>query len=203
MGIDGVVAAPDQLDFLRGLGIGAAQQRAHARDQLAGADGLEHVVVGADAQAGDDVGLAGTAGDKQDRWHVAGLLAHPADQFIAAGAGQLPVHHQQVKRPFAQRAQEIGAIGERFALETGLAQNLPDQLGLIRIVLHRGNSHPLPLPTATAIATARRAILTAALISTLAGAAHGQSHGKRGRSKPEVAMLPNHDTCRRGFRGGA
>ena len=38
-----------------GAGAGAPQDRAHAREQLAGVEGLRHVIVGADVEAGDAV----------------------------------------------------------------------------------------------------------------------------------------------------
>ena len=46
---------------------GARQERAHARHQLLGAERLDHVVVGADLQADDAVGLVAARGEHHDR----------------------------------------------------------------------------------------------------------------------------------------
>ena len=73
---------------------GAAQHGADARQQFARVERLGHVVVGAEFQADDAVGLLAHRGQHDDR-HV-GLGAQPAGEVQPALAGQHQVEHHQV-----------------------------------------------------------------------------------------------------------
>ena len=82
--------------------IGAPQQRVHARDELARAERLRHVVVGADREPDEQVGLAVARGEHEHRQRplALDLLAH----LDAVEAGQHEVEHHEVgPEPFAQR----------------------------------------------------------------------------------------------------
>ena len=74
--------------------LGAAQDRAHPADQLLRAEGLDHVIVGAQLEAGDTVGLI-AAGGEQDDGHV-GAVAQEAGEGKAVHTGEHDVEDDQV-----------------------------------------------------------------------------------------------------------
>ncbi len=81
--------------------VGASQQRVNARDELARAERLGHVVVGADRQPDEQVGLAVARGQHE---HGQGTVALDllAD-FDAVETGQHEVEHDEVgAEPLAQ-----------------------------------------------------------------------------------------------------
>ena len=71
-----------------------AQRHAHARQQLAHAEGLGHVVVGAGVERGDLVALLAARGEHDDR-HLA-PLPQPADHLQAVHIGQAQVQNDDV-----------------------------------------------------------------------------------------------------------
>ena len=73
---------------------GATQDRVHARDELAGAERLRHVVVGADLEPDDEVGLAVARGEHEHRHRAISLdaLAH----LDPVEAGEHEVEHDEV-----------------------------------------------------------------------------------------------------------
>ncbi len=94
---------------------GASQHRADARQQLARVEGFRHVIVGAELQADDPVGLLAHRGQHHDR-HL-GLAAQPAGEVEATLARQHQVEHDEM----------VVAIGEGAAGFPGVA--------------HRGHPH--------------------------------------------------------------
>ena len=94
-----------------------AQQRAGARHQLADAERLGQVIVGAALEADDLVGLVATRGQHQNR-HVVIEAAVPdrAAQRQAVEAGNHHVEHHQVVALALAALQRRGAVGEAFAL---------------------------------------------------------------------------------------
>ncbi|MNO78148.1 hypothetical protein D3C76_692760 [compost metagenome] len=92
--VDAHIAEHQHRTALGFLGM-AAQQGAHAGHQLAGAEGLDQIVVGAGVQGQDLVGL-GTPRREHDDRHL-GPAAHVADQFHAIPVGQAKVEHDQVR----------------------------------------------------------------------------------------------------------
>jgi hypothetical protein len=95
--------------FAAGCRARAAQVGAHARQQLAGAEGFGQVVVGPGVERGDLVGLARARREHDDRH--ARPAAYVADQRNAVAVGQAQVEHQQVGLARAHRRQAVAQRG--------------------------------------------------------------------------------------------
>ena len=80
----------------------AAQQGPDPGDDLAHREGLGHVVVGADAEAHEQVGLVGAGGEHEHRHRPDGL--DPAADLEAVEPGQHDVEHDEVGRRAAANA---------------------------------------------------------------------------------------------------
>ena len=91
-------SSPIRIGFLLGAGTvagsAAAQHRPDPRDHLAGAEGLDHVVVGAQLEADDAVHLGAARGQHHDR-HV-GAPAQLAADVAAVAVGEAEVENDQV-----------------------------------------------------------------------------------------------------------
>ena len=72
-----------------------AERGAEAGDELAHAEGLGHVVVGAEFQRLDDAGLVGAAREDDDRDGAAGG-APAGEELLAGGVGQAEVEDHEV-----------------------------------------------------------------------------------------------------------
>ncbi len=81
------------------LGAGAPQQRPHPRRELAGAERLGDVVVGAELQPPHEI-LLGVPGGQHDDRHV-GLGAQPPAHVLAGHAGKAEVEDDEI-RPAAR-----------------------------------------------------------------------------------------------------
>ena len=100
----------------RGERRGAPQQRADAREQLAGGERLGEVVVGALVQGRDLVRLVGAHGQDEDRRRHPG--AQLAADLDAAAVGEHEVQHDEVRRRvdrLHQRLVRRGGHVERVA----------------------------------------------------------------------------------------
>jgi hypothetical protein len=75
-------------------GAGSPQDRAHARDDLPGAERLDDVVVGAELEADDAVGLVAAGGEHDDR-HLRGAADLTAD-VEARSVGQHQIEQDEV-----------------------------------------------------------------------------------------------------------
>ena len=89
------VAKVQHLEGRLGLGVGAAQQGAHAGHELTRREGLDEVVVGAQLQADDAVLDLALCGQHDDRH--AGGLADGATDALAGELGQHEVKDHEVK----------------------------------------------------------------------------------------------------------
>jgi hypothetical protein len=112
----------------RRVGGAAAQHGAHAQHQLADAERLDHVVVGADLEADDDVDLLGLGGHHDHRQAPrplagADLLAH----LRAGHVGEHEVEQDEVDAP--------GVVGDRRErLLAGVHGDRPEALALQRVL---------------------------------------------------------------------
>src|SRR3954447_605438 len=152
-GIDHEVAVLDDGALaLRSIGRGAAQDRAHSRDELARVEGLRHVVVGADLEPDDLVDVLVTRREHQHR-HVARLPDALAD-LDAVDVGQ---HQIQDDESRLLRLDELQSLGARSSSAHGVAGVLQiggDERRDRRLILddqHRlglggQRSAPYPLP---------------------------------------------------------
>ncbi|MNL31347.1 hypothetical protein D3C87_1531310 [compost metagenome] len=94
--VDHQVAVLEDLALALGVaGLAAAQQGLDAGDQLAEAEGLDQVVVGADLEADDAVDLLALGGEHDDG-DVVLLAAQKAADLEAAQLGQHEVQNDQV-----------------------------------------------------------------------------------------------------------
>jgi hypothetical protein len=107
----------------------------HPRDQLAHAERLGQVVVGADAEPHQDVGLVVAGGQHQHRHGRCGL--DPAAHLVAVEAGQHHVEHDQVGRVLRCVPRDrAGAVVRACARVVPLgAQPVGDRLVDHRLVL--------------------------------------------------------------------
>jgi hypothetical protein len=89
---------------------GAAQQRAHAGDELARAERLGEVVVGAEVEAADAVVLGRLCGEHDDR--DVGVAAHLAAHLLAGQVREHEVEDHDA-RPERLRQREQVAAADR------------------------------------------------------------------------------------------
>ncbi|MNF66341.1 hypothetical protein D3C84_481310 [compost metagenome] len=115
---------------------GAAQQGLDARQQLARAERLAQVVVGAQLQADHPVGLVGAGGEHDHRHRGEALvLAHPAAQAETVLVGQHHIENHQVRRLRGHGRAEPRAVADRAHLETGAAQVCLQQFANLLVVV--------------------------------------------------------------------
>ena len=119
----------------RSLGLRAAQQRAHAREQLARAEGLGEVIVGAQLQAHYAVRLLGAAGQHQDR--DAGLVAQSARDVHAVLALEAHVEDHRVHHLASHRRGELRAVRDRRDADVVFLQVFGDESAHCRVVVQR------------------------------------------------------------------
>ncbi len=114
----------------------AAQQRAHARDQLAHAEWLRQVVVGAALEAEHFVGLFAAGRQHQDRDVAVGRLSpdRPAHRD-AVESRQHQVEHDDVERLRPRVAQPFVAVADRHDGQAFQPQVQRDQVADVRLVL--------------------------------------------------------------------
>ena len=93
--VDGEVAELQHFALRFGIGMHAAQQRANAGNQFAGAERLDEVVVGAELQA-DDAVFDFALRREHDDGHV-GIVANRAAHALARHAGKHEVEDNQVE----------------------------------------------------------------------------------------------------------
>ena len=104
-----------------------AQHRLHPGGELPGRERLGHVVVGAELEADDAVGLLAEGGEDDD-----GDGRRRPDPFAhleAAEAGQHQVEHHQLRRVRQRPVEPGGAVGGDLDLEALPGQVAPDDLG--------------------------------------------------------------------------
>src|SRR4051812_25229612 len=90
-------------------GVDAAQHRVDARDELGGGEGLDDVVVGAEAQAHDAIGLLALGGEQDDRAGAV-LGAYAAHDLEPVEAGEHEVEHDQVRWSLGDRLEGREAV---------------------------------------------------------------------------------------------
>ena len=117
-----------------GHGLGPAQDRPDARDELAGAEGLDHVVVGAELQAGHPVRLVAARGEDEDRH--ARVAADGADDVEAVDPRQAQVQDEGVRPACTDERQRGRAVARRDDGEPGVLEVVADDAGDLRLVLH-------------------------------------------------------------------
>ena len=130
----------DALASLVGRALGAAQQRVHARDELARAERLRHVVVGADGEPDEQIGLAVAGGEHQDRQRALALdlLAH----LDAVETGEHEVEHDEV--------------GPDALAELDAARAVARDLDLVALAAQPGRRRPRRSSASSSITAIRR-----------------------------------------------
>ena len=108
--VDGELAELEHLALRLGIGVDAAQQGAHAGDQLARAERLDQVVVGAQLQA-DDAVLDLALGGEHDDGHV-GVVADGAANALAGNAREHEVKDDQVEVVLGEFLQRLLAVAD-------------------------------------------------------------------------------------------
>ncbi|SPF49561.1 hypothetical protein SBA4_4090016 [Candidatus Sulfopaludibacter sp. SbA4] len=113
----------------------------HARDQLARAEGLGHVVVAADFEAQHAVHLVRSRGEKQDRGPAQhGRLADQPAQLEAVYLGKHDVQQDEVRLGLFQGFESaLGAV-QKLGLIALPAQVVIDERGQLVLVFHDSDS---------------------------------------------------------------
>ncbi len=118
----------------------AAQHGADAGHHLARVEGLGDVVVGAQLQADDAVGVIDPRGEHDDRdGGGGGVGAQGAGDVEAVAVGQHQVEHEQVGALAAQGAHGAGPVVGADDPEAGLLQVGPHQARDLAVVVHHQN----------------------------------------------------------------
>src|SRR5258708_5477812 len=130
------------------VGLAAAHHGLHACGELLGAEGLGHVVVGADLQAAQDVLFLVARGEHDDRG--LGLVANAAADFEAVNLGQVAVEEDDVGAFAFPALQRLLAINGGEYVVSLAAQRVGHQIQKIDVVvndqnLHRANPSPVGL----------------------------------------------------------
>ena len=120
--VDGQLAELEHLALGLGIGVHAAQQRAGAGHQLAGAEGLHQVVVGAQLQADDAIFHLALRRQHDDR-HIGGVADDAADA-LARHTGQHEVEDDQIEVVLLELFQGVLTVADGghpvvLALEVG------------------------------------------------------------------------------------
>ena len=123
----------DADDLRRRRGPRAAEDRAHARHDLAHAEGLDDVVVGAELEPDDPVGLRPAGGDHDDR-DVRAAPQLSAD-VAAVAVGQAQVEQHEVGPLLGGGAQRVGRRGGQDRAEPLALERVPERLRDRRLVL--------------------------------------------------------------------
>ena len=108
--VDRQLAELEHFALRLGIGVHAAQQRAGARNQLAGAERLDKVVVGAQLKADDAVFDLALGGQHDDR-HI-GVVADGATYALARDAGKHQVKDDQIEMVLRKLFQGLLAVSD-------------------------------------------------------------------------------------------
>ena len=138
----------------------AAQHGTDAGRDLRGAEGLDDVVVGAELEADDPVGLGAAGGDHHDRH--GGFAPQRAAHVAAVDVGQAEVEQHEVRIGLAREPQRVGTRRGDQRLEALADQGVLERLGDRRLVLDQQDARPgheLPrlAPSAAGVIGSRRA----------------------------------------------
>ena len=109
----------------------------HPERQLLGRERLGEVVVGAEREAADPVGLLPPRGQEDDA-HVAGLLPLPqlGQHVVARDAGQHQVEDDDVGPLLPRGPERVGAVGRRGDPEARLGEVIRHQRRDVGLVVH-------------------------------------------------------------------
>ena len=113
--------------------VGAAQHRIDPGQQFTRVERLGEIVVRADFETDDAIGLVPLGGEHDHRRLRLGT--HLAAQFETADAGQHDVENDQVDRRLSQHLAHLVAIAGGADLETVAAQELGDEMADLAIVV--------------------------------------------------------------------
>ena len=118
--VDREVAELEHFALRLGVGMHAAEQGAHARDKLAGAEGFHQVIVGAQLKPDDAVFHLALRGEHDDG-HI-GVVADGAADALAGNAWEHKVENDQVEMMLLEFLKRLLAVAHGgypvvFALE--------------------------------------------------------------------------------------
>ena len=118
-----------------GRGFVAAQNRTHARQQLAWAERFSQVVVGAELEPHHAVGFVMTAAHDDDR--DLGGFAQPFRMLHSIFAGQSQIENDHVDRVPGKHLLHVGPGRDRRHAQLVFAQIVGDQLAHIGVIVDR------------------------------------------------------------------
>jgi hypothetical protein len=135
-GVDHQVADLDAPDLLLVRHAASAQNRPHARDQLARPERLGHVVVGAHLETDHDVRFLALGGQHHDRRPARLLaLAQAAADLEAVQPGQHQVQQDQLRLPADGLLEALLAVRRGEDAEALALEVVPDHLDDVGVVL--------------------------------------------------------------------
>src|SRR6185312_15235071 len=123
-----------------GRAASAPQHRADARDHLGAAEWLDHVVVGAELEADDAVGLCPARGEHDDRG--GGVAADLAGDVAAVAVGKHQVEQDEVGVDRAGEPQRLSGGRRHHGLEALALERVGERLGDRAFVLYEKDAWP-------------------------------------------------------------
>ena len=138
-------SAPISIGFSDGRsGLGAAQQRFHARDQLARAERFGDVIIGAELESDHAIGFFALRRENQNGQAIqADVLANFLADFQAGKFRQHQIKNQKIGRRFANLRQAGGAVAAGRHLIAVLFQVVTHQLDNVFVVFDYQNTFHL------------------------------------------------------------
>ena len=114
------------------------QQRAHAGDELARAEGLDDVVVGAGLEAEEAVGLLDPSREHDDG-HI-GLTAQNPRHIDAVKLRKTEIEDDEIGMPATGELQSLRAVARRDHGEARMLQIIARNLGDLTLIVHDQHS---------------------------------------------------------------
>ena len=115
-----------------------AQLRLATRHELERAEGFDHVVVRAEGEALDLIGLTVAGGEHNDG--IGALGADGAEQLEAVHIGKHDIEHSEVELPLQDETGGIGAVIRQRHIESLITQVNPHEVGDGLLVVHDENT---------------------------------------------------------------
>ena len=127
------------------------QQRADARQQFSGGEGLDEVVVGAFLEAADAIALFGARRQHDDRHR--GPAAHLPEYFKAVDDRQHDVENDQIPFRLQCRTQTRSSVVDRRDTKAMMTEKLGHHLAELDIVVHQEDCRLFAMRSTSAAVT--------------------------------------------------
>ena len=113
----------------------AAEEGAHARDELVGAERLGEVIVGAELESHDSIRFFRAGRQHDDRQRGGRVVStNRATDFEAVHLREHEIEDEQIRRPRGDRRERLAPRRHDLRRETGLPEIARDELSDVRVV---------------------------------------------------------------------